>query len=240
MKLTFLGTRGEIEARTKRHRMHTALMVSWQRSQVMIDCGDDWLGNVQRLKPDAIVITHAHPDHAGGLKKGAPCPVVATPETWNIIGRWPLSGQAVAHPRVPMLVCGIQFEPFSLEHSIRAPAVGYRITAGRVSVFYAPDVAGIHERQAALRGVRIYLGDGASLNRPILRKRGRSLIGHASIRTQLEWCRGAGVQQAIFTHCGSQIVAGDERAASEKLAAIAKQTGVEARIATDSLQLVVR
>jgi hypothetical protein len=30
MKLTFLGTRGEIEARTSRHHMHSSLMVSHQ------------------------------------------------------------------------------------------------------------------------------------------------------------------------------------------------------------------
>jgi hypothetical protein len=37
--LTFLGTRGEIEARTRRHRMHTSLLVSYRNAHVMIDCG---------------------------------------------------------------------------------------------------------------------------------------------------------------------------------------------------------
>jgi glyoxylase-like metal-dependent hydrolase (beta-lactamase superfamily II) len=37
----------------------------------MIDCGADWLGEVDRVAPDVIVLTHAHPDHAGGLRKGA-------------------------------------------------------------------------------------------------------------------------------------------------------------------------
>jgi len=41
MKLTFLGTRGEIEARTRRHRMHTSLLVSYRTADVMIDCGLD-------------------------------------------------------------------------------------------------------------------------------------------------------------------------------------------------------
>jgi hypothetical protein len=36
MNLTFLGTRGEIEARTPEHGMHTALMVSYRRARVMI------------------------------------------------------------------------------------------------------------------------------------------------------------------------------------------------------------
>jgi ribonuclease BN (tRNA processing enzyme) len=64
MKLTFLGTRGEIENRTRRHRMHTSLMVSYRGADVMIDCGLDWLGKFERLRPSAIVLTHAHPDHA--------------------------------------------------------------------------------------------------------------------------------------------------------------------------------
>lgn len=52
----------------------------------MLDCGADWLGRVARLRPSAIVLTHAHPDHAAGLADGAPCPVYATAETWDRIG----------------------------------------------------------------------------------------------------------------------------------------------------------
>ncbi len=64
VKLTFLGTRGEIDARTRRHRMHTSLLVSYRSANVMIDCGLDWLGKLERVGPNAIVLTHAHPDHA--------------------------------------------------------------------------------------------------------------------------------------------------------------------------------
>jgi len=71
MKLRFHGTRGEIEKRTRRHRMHTSLMVSCRGADVMIDCGLDWLGKFDCLQPDAIVLTHSHPDHAWGLKNGA-------------------------------------------------------------------------------------------------------------------------------------------------------------------------
>ena len=83
MKLTFLGTRGEIEARTRRHRMHSSLLVSYRGCNVMIDCGLDWLESFELLRPSAIVLTHAHPDHAWGLKNGAPCPVYAPKETWQ-------------------------------------------------------------------------------------------------------------------------------------------------------------
>jgi hypothetical protein len=40
MNLTFLGTRGEIDARSRRHWMHTSLLlVSYRSADVMIDCG---------------------------------------------------------------------------------------------------------------------------------------------------------------------------------------------------------
>src|SRR5260370_41855624 len=60
MKLRFLGTRGEIEARTWWHRISLPL-VSYRGINVMIDCGLDWLGKFKRLHPDAIVLTHRIP-----------------------------------------------------------------------------------------------------------------------------------------------------------------------------------
>ena len=91
MILTFLGTRGEIDARTRRHRMHTSLLVSYRSADVMIDCGLDWLGKLKRLNPSAIVLTHAHPDHAWGLKRGAPCPAYATEKTWQESQHYPIT-----------------------------------------------------------------------------------------------------------------------------------------------------
>jgi hypothetical protein len=127
-----------------------------------------------------------------------------------------------------------------LEHSIRAPAVGYRITTGRAHVFYAPDIVSIHNPHEALTGIQIYIGDGASITRPILRKRGGIFIGHSSIRVQLEWCRNEGVRQAIFTHCGTQIVSGDEHTVNGKVTALGEQLGVAAQIAFDGQELILR
>jgi glyoxylase-like metal-dependent hydrolase (beta-lactamase superfamily II) len=83
MKLTFLGTRGNIDARTRRHRMHSSMKVSYYDTEVVVDCGEDWLGEVDGWDVDEIVVTHAHPDHAFGLKEGAPCPVYATAVSWE-------------------------------------------------------------------------------------------------------------------------------------------------------------
>jgi len=239
MKLKFLGTRGEIEKRTRRHRMHTSLMVSYRAANVMIDCGLDWLGKFGRLHPKAIVLTHAHPDHAWGLRDGAPCPVHAPQKTWQTLTRCRVEDRHVINERSPTKICGITFEAFPLEHSILAPAVGYRVSAGRASIFYVPDLVFIHERAEALKNVQIYIGDGATVTRSFIRRRGKTLIGHSPVRTQLTWCEKEGVAQAIITHCGSEIVTGDERKLSTKLQAMGAERGVEVRIAYDGMKLTL-
>jgi ribonuclease BN (tRNA processing enzyme) len=239
MQLTFLGTRGEIEKRTRRHNMHTSLMVSYRGADVMIDCGLDWLGKFERLRPRAIVLTHAHPDHAWGLRNGAPCPVHAPQKTWETLEACDVKDRHLIKERTRTKICGITFEAFAVEHSIRAPAVGYRVSAGRARIFYAPDLVYIHERGPALKGVQIYIGDGATVSRSFIRKRGTTLIGHTPVRTQLVWCKKEGVPQAIITHCGSEIVTGNERELSEKLRVMAKERGVEVRIAYDGMKVTL-
>jgi phosphoribosyl 1,2-cyclic phosphodiesterase len=239
MQLTFLGTRGEIDAHTRRHRMHTSLLVSSRGASVMIDCGLDWLGKLKHVDPDAIVLTHAHPDHAWGLKRGAPCPVYAPQKTWQELRHYPIDDRHVIKERTPTKICGITFEAFPVEHSILSPAVGYRVSAGRACIFYAPDLIFIHERSAALQGVQIYVGDGATVMRSFIRKRGKALIGHSPVRTQLAWCQKEGVPRAIITHCGSEIVTGDERETAAKLRGIGTERGVEVRIAYDGMKLTL-
>ncbi|NIR44259.1 MAG: MBL fold metallo-hydrolase [Gemmatimonadetes bacterium] len=240
MKLTFLGTRGNIEARTRRHYRHSTLQVSYRGQRVIVDWGEDWRGELDEMRPHAVVVTHAHPDHAFGLKDGAPCPVYATKPAWDEMNDYPVEERELVRERQPVEIRGMIFEAFGVEHSTRAPAVGYRITAGEARVFYVPDVVYIHERSEALSQVRLYIGDGATLDRSLVRKREEALIGHAPVRTQLSWCGKEGVPRAIITHCGSQIVEGDERRLGARLREMAEERGVEAEIAHDGQEVVLR
>jgi hypothetical protein len=137
-------------------------------------------------------------------------------------------------------VCGIGFEAFPVAHSILAPAVGYRITAGAVTIFYVPDVVFILDRTAALAGARLYVGDGATVRRSLVRRRGDALIGHAPMTTQLTWCGQEGVARAIFTHCGSEIIRGEDEGIAQRLRTLASERGVQAEIAYDGMELVLR
>jgi hypothetical protein len=102
-----------------------------------------------------------------------------------------------------------------------------------------PDLVAIPDRSKALRGAQLYIGDGATLMRPMVRRRAGTLTGHTPIRTQLGWCAKEHVPRAIFTHCGTQIVKGDGRTLNAALKRLARARGVEARFARDGLEVTL-
>jgi phosphoribosyl 1,2-cyclic phosphodiesterase len=220
--------------------MHSSTMVSYYGKSVVIDCGADWLGKVGGWEVDAIVVTHAHPDHAQGLEEGAPCPVYATEEAWEGMEDFDIQDRRMLAPREPTEIAGIGFEAFPVDHSSRAPAVGYRIVAGEVTVFCVPDVVWIRDREGAMSGAKLYVGDGATVTRSMVRKIEGTLIGHTPVRTQLTWCQKTGVSRAIFTHCGSEIIKADSQEVQAKLQSLADEREVEAQIAHDGLEVVLR
>jgi len=240
LKLTFLGTRAHIEPEKRRHRMHTSTLVSYRGRNVMIDCGETWRGHLEAIGPDAIVLTHAHADHVGGLDPDLYCPIYGTEETLSAVARQGIDGRSLAL-RQHVLIEGIGFEAFPVVHSVRAPAVGYRINAGRTTIFYAPDVLEIPELAGAFADITAYVGDGSSVVRPIVRRAKPSgePIGHASIQTQLDWCREQGVRRMIVTHCGSGIVGADERVVGARVRALGRERGVEVDIAHDGMERVL-
>jgi phosphoribosyl 1,2-cyclic phosphodiesterase len=129
------------------------------------------------------------------------------------------------------------FRAFPVAHSRLAPAVGLRISAGKSCIVYIPDVAEIPDRPAVLRGIDAYIGDGVTVRRSMVRRKGRTLIGHAPITAQLDWCEEAGARQAIFTHCGSSIVRTNAAETDVLIRRLGLEHGIDARMAYDGLQL---
>jgi hypothetical protein len=100
-------------------------------------------------------------------------------------------------------------------------------------------VAAFPNLARAMTGIDLYVGDGASLRRPILRRRGQHLIGHVPVWQQLQWCWEQGVRRVHITHCGSGIVR-DHALAQRLVQHWGRQHGLAALIVHDGMEFELR
>ena len=73
MRITILGTRGEIEQTAPYHSRHSGILID---GALMVDLGErEFLD----LAPQAVLITHLHPDHAYFVRAGEERPPAGVP-----------------------------------------------------------------------------------------------------------------------------------------------------------------
>lgn len=241
MKLIFLGTRGGIKARSREHYFHSSLLIKHRSFKLMIDCGTDWKNHVNSVNPSAILLTHAHDDHAGGLKPISNIPIYATQETFDLIKKINVQKRVIVPLEKSLTIGPFMCTAFPLEHSLHAPAVGYKIELNETKIFYAPDIVSIIHQTKGLHDISAYIGDGAVIDRHLLIRR-HNLVrtGHAPISEQLGWCQKEKVPRMIVTHCGTEIVTGDSAKIRKKLMVLARHYNVRVTLAYDGMEVILR
>lgn len=204
-RLTFLGTRGEIEEETPVHRFHSSMLVESGGTRLLIDYGLLPRYSLDEIAPDAILITHAHPDHYSWLKQDVPSdiPVYLTQETFDY-GKFKPQNSHVIAPMEKFKVGVLECMSYRVIHSIRCPAVGWKLNFEGKTLVYNSDLVDIVEKDAVLTGVGYYVGDGSAVRANLVRRRGDVLFGHTRIITQVHWCEKFGIKHIIFTHLGRE------------------------------------
>jgi len=227
MRLEFLGTRGEIKETSPRHRMHSALVIETRGKRILCDFGESW-AEADLPKCDYIWLSHAHPDHVGGLKgRELRQPIFMSKATDGALSHeeFPFEDRRVVEGDFRFGT--IRAREVFVHHSIKAPASGLVLSTEIGKVLYFPDVLSIPNRDQVMANAQIYIGDGASIARDLVRRKNARVYGHASMRTQIGWCEDASVPLTIFTHFGKEAVEMGDRALRTQLVKFAEKTRVQ-------------
>lgn len=240
MLLRFFGTKGYVEEESRAHRGHSAWTLEANGFRLLCDFGQNRSGRLAKIRPDAIFVSHAHPDHAWGLEEGTSVPVFASAVTHEITKALPIAKRAVLEPGRPVRVGPFVLTAFPVVHSLRCPGVAARIRTPEGTLVYSGDVVAFVDPAAALDGARLYVGDGSTLTGSLVRRHPSGvLFGHTTVRAQLSWLARYGVARAIFSHFGKGPIEMGERALGRSLRQLAAERapGCEVSAARDGLAI---
>lgn len=238
MRIEFFGTRGFVEESSRLHRGHAAILVEAGGFRLLCDFGVNRRGLLGTIRPHAIVISHAHPDHGGGLAEGTDLPVYASAVTHRIQKDLPYANRKALTAGRPARVGPFRLVAYSVVHSVRCPCMAVRLTAEGRTVVYSGDIVAFPRPEKVLPGADLYIGDGSTLTGSLVRRHPSGvLIGHTSVRAQLGWLAKAGVPRAIFSHFGRGPILMGDRALAAALRNLAAQRapGSEVTAARDGL-----
>jgi len=201
--LQFFGTKGYVEESSRGHSGHSAFVLEEAGFRLLCDFGQNRKGMLSKIRPDAIFLSHAHPDHAWGLEEGTDAPVYASEVTHEILTKLPIANRVVLPVDAPADIGPFRLASHRVLHSIRCPGVAARIAIGGFTLVYSGDIVAFEDPDAALSGADLYIGDGSTLTGSLVRRHASGvLIGHTTVRAQLGWLSRHGIPRAIFSHFG--------------------------------------
>ncbi len=172
----------------KDRRMRCAIALVIDGRVILFDAGPDIKYQLKkyRLKPDAVFVSHEHPDANYGLKylKGTR---IFSEKLGNV-----KSG-------VPISVFSVEILPFRVRHSKTAPYTGYRIKLSTTNyklqtIIYMTDMASLVGVKKYIKDCDILFADGSIMD--------RNLFGHMAIPNQLAVYKKWRLKRVIFTHIG--------------------------------------
>jgi ribonuclease BN (tRNA processing enzyme) len=242
VRLHFHGTKGYVEAESRAHSGHSAFTVEAEGFRLLCDFGQNRRGLLEAIRPDAVFVSHAHPDHAWGLEEGTDAPVHASAITHAITKDLPIRTRVTLEPAKPVGVGPFRLTAFPVIHSVRCPCVAARIESPGLVLVYSGDIISFERPEAALAGADLYIGDGSTLKGSLVRRHPTgALMGHTTVRAQLGWLTKFGIGRAIFSHFGSGPIAMGEPALKDALAELAREKAPGCRVsaARDGLKAEV-
>jgi ribonuclease BN (tRNA processing enzyme) len=236
VRLHFYGTKGYVEESSPAHAGHSAFTIEADGFRLLCDFGENRKGLLKKVRPDAIFVSHAHPDHAWGLEEGTDAPLYASEITQALTDKYRVGKRVVLEPGRRVRMGPFRVTGFPVVHSVRCPCMAARLEiSGRVLV-YSGDIVAFGRAEDAMDGASIYVGDGSTLKGSLVRRHpSGALIGHTTVRAQLGWLGKSGVPRAVFSHFGKGPIEMGEEELREALLDLASERapGCEVSAARD-------
>lgn len=210
-------------------RTHTAFYLQTPTSTVLIDFGASALVAMHRLNidpatVDAVVLSHLHGDHFGGLpfllldaafitRREEPLMVLGPAGTARRVRRttellypgfWHLAGEQTVRfaehvDRLPREIAGICVTPFRVNHPSGAPAYALRIECEGRTITYSGDTAWTEALIEAATGSDLFICEASSYEQPI--------PYHLTYQTVFDNRHRFATSRLILTHLGADMVA---------------------------------
>jgi phosphoribosyl 1,2-cyclic phosphodiesterase len=220
LEIIFLGTKGYIEEENQEHKFYTGILFQCSDFRILLDYGENLVGAypLDRIKPNLILLSHLHPDHAGGLKEKPSVEVYSNYESASLskeILGFKINGLEPYKFKIfgPFLICLIP-----VYHSVKFPACGYIIVCDGIKVVVATDAFGFPgDSKRMIPGTDFYIGDGSFSVKDFIRRDEDKVWGHWSIKTQFKFLSKNQVNFFIITHLGSELVELEPKLCEEKI-----------------------
>ncbi len=225
MRVTFLGS-GDAFGSGGRHQ--TCMLLEAGTRRVLLDCGATSMLSMNRqgvepLTLDAVLLTHLHGDHFGGLpflildaqfrRRTQPL-VIAGPtggeqrvrEAMEVL--FPGSSRAERRfavqyveleNRRPATVAGVSVTPYEVVHASGAPPLALRVNAADKVVTYSGDTEWTDALLDAARSADLFICEAYTFDKPVKY--------HLDYRTLMAHRNALGCTRLILTHMGPDMLA---------------------------------
>jgi len=210
-------------------RSHTSFCLESPASTVLIDFGASALVSMHRFdidpaRVDAVVISHLHGDHFGGLpfllldaafitRRKRPLMVLGPAgvakrvrRTTELLfpGFWHEAGERIVRfaehvDRRPAVVAGVRVTPFRVKHKSGAPSYALRVECEGRTIAYSGDTGWTEALIEAAAGSDLFICEASSFKQPI--------PFHLTYQTVFDHRRQFGTKRLILTHMGADVIA---------------------------------
>lgn len=227
MKIKILGTRGEIKPSAPGHTNKSGVLID---NKILLDIGEP---EYLKYQPDAILITHLHPDHAYFVRHKDPAP------NWTIFAPEGYDNAKIFITYKPFKINGYNITPIPTVHSIKVKSNAYLIEHAGKKILYTGDMISIDKKYWNLLGnLDLVITEGSSIREPgIIRKHKETgaIFGHAGIPRLIKFFKQF-TNTIVLVHFGSWFFKDIEKSKIE-IEQLAQQKEIKIIVGFDGLEV---